>query len=150
MVRIPPSARHFALRKEMLRHLRNDHSESGDGLDVTPFQPSKPTTVTMVCPATGCKMTYKQIRWWLDHMNNVVNDNVTEETTAEPQSTELRVNAVREIDEAESQCPLCPRTYKLIKSVQNHCSTKHRWSYTKNCPIGEKGTRGPSARSTLT
>ena len=42
-------------------------------------------------------MTYKQNRWWLDNMKNVQpqctiveNDNVTEELTAELQSTELR------------------------------------------------------------
>ena len=141
-------ARHFATVKEMRRHLRNDHSEIGDGLDMSPFQATKPKGVPMVCPAMGCNVTYKQIRWWLDHMKNahpqciiVDNENVTEETTAEPQSTELIVDTVRQNDEAEFQCPLCPRTYKLTKNVQNHCSTKQRWSYTKNCPVGETGTR---------
>ena len=92
-------ARHFATKKEMRRHLRNDHSESGERLDMTPFQANKPTNVPMVCPATGCKMTYKQIRWWHDHMEKahpqctiVESDNVTEELTAEPQSTELSGN----------------------------------------------------------
>ena len=102
-------------------------------------------------------MTFKQNRWWFDNMKNVhpqctivENDNVLEELTAEPQSTELSENNARkQEDEAEFQCPLCPRTYKLIQSVQNHCTTKHRWSYTKNCPIGETGTRGPMARSTF-
>ena len=56
-------ARHFATLKEMRRHLRNDRSESSEGLDMTPFQANKPTNAPMVCPATGCKMTYKQIRW---------------------------------------------------------------------------------------
>ena len=140
----------------MRKHLRNDHSGSGEGLDMTPFQANKPTNAPMVCPATGCKTTYKQSRWCLDHMEKahpqctiVEGDNVTEELTAEPQSTELSGNTLRQQDdEAEFQCPLCPRTYTLIKSVQNHCSTKYRRSYTKNCPIGEKGTRGPMARST--
>ena len=149
-------ARHFATIKEMRRHLRNDRSESGEGLDMTPFQANIPTNAPMVCPATGCRMTYKQIRWWLDHVKKshpqctiVESNNVTEESKAEPQSTELSGNTQRQQeDEAEFQCPLCPRTYTLIKSVKNHCSTKHRWSYTKNCPIGEKGTRGPMARST--
>ena len=148
-------ARHFATIKEMRRHLRNDHSESGEGFDMTPFQANKPTNAPMVCPATGFKMTYKQIRLCLDHMEKahpkctiVESDNVTEELTAEPLSTELSGNTLRQQDEEEFQCPLCPRTYTLIKSVQNHCSTKHRWSYTKNCPIDEKGTRGTMGRST--
>ena len=50
-------ARHFATRKKMLKHLRNDHSQSDKGLYMTPFQASKPKSVPMVCPATGCKMT---------------------------------------------------------------------------------------------
>ena len=149
-------ARHCATIKEMRRHLRNDHSESGEGLDMTPFQANKPTNASMVCPATDCKMTYKQIRWWLDHTEKahpqctiVESDNVTEELTAEPQSTELSGNTLRQQEyEAEFQFPLCPRPYSLIKSVQNYCSTKHRWSYTKNFPIGEKGTRSLMDRST--
>ena len=138
--------RHFATGKELLRHLRNEHSKSGDGLDMKPFQASKPTSVPIECPATGCKMTYKQIRWWLDNMKNaqpqfiiVDNDNVTEETTTELQSIELSGNTVRQNDEAEFQFQLCEGTYKLIKSAQNHCSTKHRWLYTKNCSIGKQG-----------
>ena len=115
----------------MRRHLRNDHSESGERSDMTPFQANKPTNVPMVCPATGCKMTCKQIRWWIDHMGKahpqctiVESDNVTENIVAKPQSTELSGNTQRQQeDEAKLQCPLCPRTYTLIKSVQNHCST---------------------------
>ena len=140
-------ARHFAKIKEMRRHLRNDHSESGERLDMTPFQANKPTNAPMVCPATGCKMTYKQIRWWLGHMEKahpqctgVESDNVTEELTAEPLSTELSANTLRQQgDEAELHCPLCPRTYTLIKSVQNHCSTKHIRSYTKTARLVKKG-----------
>ena len=146
----------FETIKEMLKHMRNLHSENGEGLDMTPFQANKPSNASMVCPATGCKKSFNQIRWWPDHTEKahpqctiVESDNVTEELTAEPQSTELSGNTLRQQeDEAEFQCPLCPRTYTLIKSVQNHCSTKHRWSYIKNCPIGEKRTRGPMARST--
>ena len=96
-------ARHFATSKEMRRHLRNDHSESGEGLDMSPFQANEPTRAPMVCPATGCKMTYKQIRWWLDNMEKahpqctmVESDNVTEELTAEPQSTDLSGNTLRQ------------------------------------------------------
>ena len=47
----------------------------------------------------------------------VDNENVTEEITAEPLSTELSGNTESQ-DEAEFRCPLCPKTYKLIKSVK--------------------------------
>ena len=39
---------------------------------------------------------------------------------------ELSGNTVRE-DEAKFQYLLYPKTYKLVKIVHNHCSTKHRW-----------------------
>ena len=137
-------------------HLRIYHYASDDGLDITPFRASKPTSLPMVYTATGCIMTcsrHKQTRWWLDHIKKtpshctiVDNDNVTEESIAKPKSTEPSGNTVSQ-DEENLRCPLCSKTYRLIKSVQNHSSTKHRRSYTKNCPIDETGSRGPIARS---
>ena len=50
-------ARHSVTRKDMLRHLKNDHLENGDGLTITPFQANEPTIGPMVWPATDCNMT---------------------------------------------------------------------------------------------
>ena len=52
-------------------------------------------------------------------------DNDSEEIKAGRQSTELSGNTVSQ-DDVEFWFPLCPKTYKLIKRFQNHCSTKHR------------------------
>ena len=67
--------------------------------------------------------------------------------SAEPGSTELSGNTANQSNEAEYQCPVCPRTYKFAESFQNYCLVKDGWLDTKNCPIGETKTRGPLART---
>ena len=109
----------------MLRHLRYNQAESRDGLEMTVFQ------------VNGLEMTVFQVK------NALVCQLYVEiNQTAERQGTDLSVNTVSK-DEANYQGPLRPKTYKHVKSVKNQWSTKHRRPYTKNCPIGETGTRVP-------
>ena len=113
------------------------------------------------CPAKGCKMQYKTLRWLKAYIKtghpqctmNGKEQSVTAEQKSRqrnsPDEEELEMTAQEEIhpvnDPGVYQCPKCSRIYKALKSLQNHCSENHAWSCSRQMPV--RGRQNGSSRA---
>ena len=101
-------------------------------------------------------MEYTRLRWLKGHLktahpqctSNGEEQSLTVERKSRerksPDEKELEVTAEEEIQPANDpslfQCPKCPRTYKVLKSLHNHCCKKHAWSSSRQMPVRGRET----------
>ena len=137
--------RMFAERKEMNRHLRQDHVpelRSGQVREVTLVNLIMASNVTVMpsgppfeCPRHDCLKSYKTVGWMERHVRSCHPDIVLEYTKAECKQESgkpnARVRGQSETASSEFSCPLCPKRLGTLKGITNHCAVKHRWSYSQ-------------------
>ena len=143
----------FHSKKEMYRHLRDNHSEPSvqtstckieniKGTERTveiPQQPSDGGTKKgkFDCPLSDCNQTFVYVSGWTKHMQNchphVKLISASERTVSAPQLS--RQSFALNQDTRTGDEVLCSYRYSVRKSMINHCYVKHRYSWVKARPM---------------
>ena len=153
--------RMFHNKKEMYRHLREDHSESsvqtsaseienkGTERTVTIKGIERTVEITQLhsdggskkskfdCPLSDCNKTYVYVSGWTKCMQNchphVKLISASESTVWAPQLSRQPFASNRDTSTGDEvlKCPLCSYRYSVRKSMINHCYVKHRYSWVK-------------------